>query len=341
MKKVVVLLSGGIDSGFVAYLLKNKGFHVHGLVLHIYDNVPSEEDLNRLESLKELLGIKIDVLDVREYFKNKIIRYFTETYLGGKTPNPCALCNPKIKFKFGFEFMKKLGYDLLASGHYADKGIYRGYTVLKKAKDRTKSQEYFLSRLPREYLERIIFPLSTYLKDDIKSKAGKIFPFLESPRESQDVCFLRGESHDEFFERRGISVVGKMVYKGRVVRDNVNLLKYTRGQRKGIGFAAGERVYVKAIDAEGKKVLLGKKDELLTHKFYINSALFYVPYPEISTCQVKVRYSKAQAGCRIREVEDQRFLVELQEPLYTVTPGQLAVFYDGDYVLGSGWIELV
>ncbi len=341
MRKVVVLLSGGIDSAFAAYLLKSRGFSILGLVLKIYDNVPSPMDLQKIKKIKETLKIEVHELDAREHFKKRVVEYFINSYLNGKTPNPCAVCNPEIKFKFGFEFMKRAGYDFVASGHYADKGIYRNYKVLKKAKDKAKSQEYFLARLPGTYLERILFPLSPYLKKDVKLEALKIFPFLGPSRESQDVCFLRGSGHEEFFKNIGIRARGKMVYKGEVVRENVNLLKYTRGQRKGIGFAAGERVYVKAIDAKNKKVLLGKKDELLTREFYVKNAIFYVPYHEISNCEVKVRYSQTQARCRMKRIEGDKLLIELETPLYTVTPGQLAVFYDGDYVLGSGWIEML
>ena len=341
MNKVIVLLSGGIDSAFAAYLLKNQGLYVHGLVLKIYDNVPGEDDFHRLEKLREILDIKIDVLDVRKFFEENIIQYFVDSYLRGNTPNPCAVCNPEIKFRFGFKFMEKMGFDLLATGHYTDKGKYMGYTVLKKAKDIDKSQEYFLARLPKRYLENVIFPLAKYVKEDLKEVASKVFPFLESPRESQDVCFLKGRTHAEFFEERGIALKGKMIFEGKVVRDNVNLLRYTRGQRRGIEFAAGERVYVTEIHPEKKELLLGRRYDLATKEFYVYEPLFYVPYSEISACQVKVRYSKAQVECKIKKARENRFLVELKKPLYTVTPGQLAVFYDGEYVLGSGWIELI
>lgn len=341
MRKVVVLLSGGIDSAFAAYLLKSRGFGIFGLVLKIYDNVPSFVDLQKIEKIKETLKMEVYELDVREQFKKRVVEYFINSYLNGKTPNPCAVCNPEIKFRFGFEFMKRAGYDFVASGHYADKGIYKDYLVLKKAKDKAKSQEYFLARLSRTYLEKILFPLSSYFKEDVRLESLKIFPFLEPSRESQDVCFLRGARHEEFFKNIGISAEGKMLYKGKVVREKVNLLKYTRGQRKGIGFAAGERVYVKGIDVKNKMVLLGKKDELLTREFYVKNAIFYVPYHEISTCEVKVRYSQTQTRCRIKKIEGDKHLIELETPLYTVTPGQLAVFYDGDYVLGSGWIEML
>ncbi len=338
MKKVIVLLSGGIDSAFAAHVLKEKGYEVRGLVLKIYEGVPSLEDTERIEVIKDILKIQIDFLDVREDFEKSIIQSFIESYKKGFTPNPCAVCNPEIKFKYAFLFKERLGYDMVASGHYADKGMYKGYNVLKKAVDKKKSQEYFLARLPSEYINNIVFPLASFEKQDIKDMARKIFPRLKSHPESQDVCFLRGIPHYEFFEKRDIRIEGNMVYRGRVVKEGVNLLKFTRGQRRGIEFAAGKRVYVKDIDVFRKTVELGTKQELLTDQFYIDEPIFYLPWDQISKCEVKVRYSRRQVPCRIDKVE-KRFKVILSEPLYTVTQGQLAVLYHNEFVLASGWIS--
>ncbi len=340
MKKVIVLLSGGIDSSFAAYLLKESGYYIKGLVLKMYEDFPEPTLHHNIAVLEKKLGIEIEIMDIRSAFKKEVIDYFIKTYSEVKTPNPCARCNPEIKFRFGLKAMKEYGFDFVATGHYADRGYYRNHLTLKQAKDRKKTQEYFLARIRPEHLKYILFPLANFTKEYIKKASLKIFPEIIPRRESQDICFLKDINVDEFLKNAGIEIHGNMIYRNRVVKENVNILSFTRGQRRGIEFATGHRVYVKNIDPERKIVEIGDKEELKTLSFTVESPLFYVPLDEIDECFVRVRYSKSAVPCTIKKMGN-KLKVQLKEPLYTVTPGQLAVFYAGDYVLGSGWIDFL
>lgn len=339
MKKIIVLLSGGLDSSFAAYLLKEQGYSIFGIVLKMYDNSLSPTEIHNINIIKEKLNINIKIIDVRKEFKTQIIDYFINTYKEGKTPNPCARCNPEIKFSVGISLMKEYDFDFIASGHYADKGYYKDYLTLKTAKDLSKTQEYFLARILPNQLNYILFPLSNFTKKEVKIESRKIFPEIINRKESQDVCFLKGLKVEDFLKNSGIELIGKMVYKDAVVNENVNLLAYTRGQRRKINFSAGHRVYVKNIDTIKKIIELGKKEELAISSFNVSEPLFYVPINKISNCSVKVRYSKNAVPCTLKEIENNEIRVYLKNPLHTVTLGQLAVFYSNNHVLGSGWIS--
>ncbi len=339
MKKVIVLLSGGLDSSFAAYILKKSGYHITGLVLKITDDFPDETDIHNLKVLQKKLNIKILFKDVRHEFNEKIVKDFIETYKMGHTPNPCALCNPMIKFYHGFRVMRESGFDFVASGHYADKGYYKNHLTLKMARDKTKTQEYFLARLPVRYIKNILFPLAGYTKKYIKEEAHRIFPDIIPRGESQDICFLRGMELTEFLEKHRAVIHGNMVYKNEIVKRDINILSFTRGQRRGIDFAAGHRVYVKNINVNLKAVEIGEKDELMVNEFTIKNPIFYLPRNLIKKCYVRVRYSKKAAPCTLQFKDPDLVKVFLNTPLYTVTLGQLAVFYRDEYVLGSGWIN--
>lgn len=340
-KKVLVLLSGGIDSTYAAYHLKEQGFFVKGLVLRIYDDIPTPNDLHNIEIIKNKIGFDVEIQDVRDEFRKRIINYFLSTYKEGKTPNPCARCNPEIKFYYAIKTLKEQHFNFVASGHYADIGQYKGYLTLKTSSDKTKSQEYFLARIPQDYLSFIIFPLAHVKKEFIKKEIQKLFPTLLSHKESQDVCFLKKEGVKEFLKRYHVEIKGKMVYKNTVVKEGIDILSYTRGQRRGIDFAAGHRVYVKDIDITNRAIELGERKDLASSSFTINSPIFYVPLNEIERCSVKVRYSKNAVPCQIKKIDEHKLRVVLKKPLFTITEGQLAVFYDNEYVLGSGWIDSI
>lgn len=289
------------------------------------------------------LGIKHYVLNMKKDFKKEIVDYFTSEYLKGRTPNPCVLCNREIKFAALIGKMKEHGFDYVATGHYASIERKKGGYALKKGADRAKTQEYFLARLKKEDLKYIKFPLGRITKAETRKIAGKYGLNAGRP-ESQEVCFLKdGESPYEFIEKRvDLEKTGRgALYgtDGRKIKDLEHAyFKYTVGQRKGLGVGGGEPLYVAEIDAVNRRVIAGPKKDVFKKKFEAADLnMFSAPGRGRFRADVKIRYMHSQARARV-EIRGGNAFVEFDEPQFAVTPGQLAVFYRGAAVLGSGFI---
>jgi tRNA-specific 2-thiouridylase len=346
-ERIAVGLSGGIDSSFAAYLLRQQGWDVVGVTLKFFPEENRCCDLDSLYQAQRLchsLEIPHYVVDVQNEFKHQIIRYFINSYLQGITPNPCAFCNRLIKFGLFFDKVRSFGIKYLATGHYANIECKNGKFLLKKAKDINKSQEYFLSLISPAVLPYTVFPLGSYSKQEVKKivREKKII-FRERP-ESQDVCFVKDRSYVDFIER---SIGSFDSYKGQVTHVNGMVLGqhkgiyyFTYGQRGGLGISWKEPLYVTDIDPLTRTVTVGEKRYLYKNEFVVE-ALNWFDCPEgYDNFTVKIRYNSPAYSCRIGFLQDtNKIKVVLTEKVNAITPGQVATFYYKDFVIGAGIIS--
>jgi tRNA-specific 2-thiouridylase len=354
-KRVVVGMSGGVDSSTAAALLQRQGYEVIGVglrfpLLQAGCNSPRRccgpAAMEDARAVANQLGIRFAALDYQEVFSREIIEYFFRSYAEGRTPNPCAECNRVIKFGRLMEFAKVLGADFLATGHYAraSRDPQSGRHLLLKGADREKDQSYFLYALSQEQLARALFPLGAMTKEETRHLARSFsLPVSEKPG-SQDICFLgEGDYRSLLAERYPEALQpGPIVdARGRVLGTHKGVAGFTIGQRKSLGIAAGAPLYVLALRPATRTVVVGTKEELQQEKFTvagINWIAFDAP-TDVLEAEVKVRYRQPEQPAVIRRVEPGRVEVRWQTPQAAAAPGQSAVFYKGDIVLGGGIIE--
>jgi tRNA-specific 2-thiouridylase len=357
-KRVLLAMSGGIDSSVAGMLLTEQGYEVHGVTYRTYDSVTDScisketgcctvDSMMEAKRLSEKLGYEHEILDLRDSFKEKIITNFVDEYLSGRTPNPCVVCNSDIKWGELMERADALDCQYIATGHYARVLEKDGRYYLAKGIDTTKDQTYFLYGLSQNDLKRTLFPLGGFKKDEIRKMAAERgFIKLSEKRESQEICFIPDNNyhrflHDEVPER--LNEIGKgnfVMTNGEVVGQHEGYPFYTIGQRKGLRIAMGYPVYVTEIDAKKNVVVLGKKEELLQKSFVVGNLqrMKYETLPEQGlNVSVKIRYRNTGSEGRIVPMGD-NVKVELTHHASAITPGQSAVFYEGDDVVGGGII---
>ena len=343
-KSVLVATSGGVDSACAIKVLLEDGFHVETLYLHMLDNEASASACRAAARIAEMAGVPFHEHDCRREFEREIIGYFVRSYARGLTPNPCVMCNPGIKIRHGLEIMEKLGLSYLATGHYAR--IVHGKTgpCLQRGTDRTKDQSYFLHRLGRESLSRIIFPLGGMLKTDVVKMASDAGFSSHVQQESQDVCFLERDYRAFLQEHNAAATApGDMVTaSGQVVGTHNGLHNYTVGQRRGLGLPGPEPTYVLRLDVERNQLVVGSKKELFANSLEVRNVNWLVDVPGLDQvpgieCMVKIRY-RHEAVRAVATLSGKRVRVELSEPQRAVTPGQFAVFYQDEIVMGGGEI---
>jgi len=353
-KRVVVAMSGGVDSSVSAALLKEQGYDVSGLSLQLYDPIPKEpgcriktccslDDVMDAARVARKLEIPFEVLDMRAEFKKLVIDYFIGEYAAGRTPNPCIRCNDLIKFELLLEKAKQMGADLLATGHYARIAEDRnGCRRLMTGLDPAKDQSYFLFTLTKEQLRHVIFPVGMLEKSSVRQLAAEYDLPVAQKHESQEICFIPDNDYVTFLESHGVAQSpGEIVTDdGIVVGRHLGLHRYTVGQRKGLGIAWHHPLHVRAIDTEKNRVVVGGREELETESLTAGGATWnsITAATEFrATC--RIRYRHKPAPCRVVVLDDSRFSVHFDFPQSAVSPGQAAVLYDGEYVLGGGWIE--
>ena len=340
--RVAIALSGGVDSAVAAALLLKQGLEVVGVHLRLSEAGPPRE---YLEDLARVLGLPLTVLDLRPEFAREVVDYFAAEYLQGRTPNPCVKCNAAIKFGHLWRRLEGQGFEFLATGHYARimsgpdgaLGLYRGL-------DRSKDQSYFLSRLPREMLPHLIFPLGEMTKEKVRARARNLgLPRGESCRESQEICFVPEGSHPEFIQARlgRKGAPGELVDRqGLVLGRHRGLEHYTVGQRRGLGVPAREPYYVLEIHPETNRVVVGPKRELFSSGLIARAVNWLIPPPpgELEALAV-IRYRHPGAPSRIRLQDPDKVEVIFQEPQSAIAPGQALALYRDDRLLAGGWIE--
>lgn len=344
--RVAIAISGGIDSLMAAYLLKKNGDDIFGIhFISGYEKTTDRSSINRsIQYISNQLDIPIEIIDCHTDFKENVVDYFTHTYLKGATPNPCLVCNPTIKFGTLLDFAIHNGADFLATGHYAriqkDK---TGNFHLYKGKDALKDQSYFLSFLSQEKLSRARFPLGAYTKEEIKDMACKNNLSPISSAESQDICFIPGNNYSKFLEKQpGFDFKPGNIenIRGDVIGRHNGLHLFTIGQRRGINCPAEKPYYVSKIDTNRNILVVGFKENLMANEFIVSDINWISePFSFEKNIYVKLRYRHNEVACTLSSLEDKNAIVTLNTPAFPITPGQGAVFYEGDEILGAGIIK--
>lgn len=335
-------MSGGVDSSVACLLLKEAGFEVIGVTMCLGEGrCCGAKAVEDAQAVCRTLGVPHFVLDFSKEMEDVVIANFVAEYSRGRTPNPCILCNRHLKFGKLLAHARALGCDFLATGHYALKEERNGEYLIRRPKDRKKDQTYFLSGIPRETLPYILFPLGEYTKEEVRAIArGAHLPVADKPQ-SQDLCFVPRGRYREFLARYlGEEKPGNIVTKeGRVLGKHQGIFHYTIGQRKGLGIRAPYPLYVIAIRPERNEIVVGRRKDLLSSGLFASSCNWLrEDLPERAL--VQVRYQHHPRPCRVKRMNGGAEIL-FDEPVEMVTPGQMAVLYEGDILLGGGIIEEV
>ncbi|MFC1957985.1 tRNA 2-thiouridine(34) synthase MnmA [Chloroflexota bacterium] len=352
--KIVVAMSGGVDSSVAAALLKEKGHQVTGITMKIWDGetLPGEgthrgcygpdeeEDIENTRNVAQLLGIPLHVFDLRQEYKAEVLDYFRREYLSGRTPNPCLRCNRKIKFEALLRKARAKGIDFekFASGHYArvEYTSSKNRYLLRKGKDLVKDQSYFISFLSQEQLGQALFPIGNYTKKEVREIATDFALGLDDKPESQD--FITGGYSTLVGEAQPGPILAK---QGEVLGEHHGISLYTVGQRKRLGISSKDPLYVTDIDPIKNAIIVGSKEEVyqdeLTASGFNWIAIEKLTHP--TKVKARIRYANKESEATVTPLDEDRVYVKFKEPQMAITPGQAVVFYDGDVVIGAGTIE--
>lgn len=342
-KVAAVALSGGVDSGAAAYILKEQGYQVFGITMKLFD----EFDTNSAQYVAQKLGIEHYIIDFSKYFEKEIINKFVEEYLGGKTPNPCIMCNIKIKYGLLLEKAKELGADFLAYGHYANIKYDQAdckYHLFKGSAIR-KDQSYFLYHLKQNQLSSIILPLNTYQsKKEVRELVKEIIPETSEKRDSLDICFIPNMSHSKYIKQRCGLLNGKGNFidkNGSFLGKHKGIYNYTIGQKRGLGLNCNEHMFVLNINSKTNEIILGEDKDLYKNEIIINNVTYIDDKNknvESFNSEVKLCQWGYYIKCKVFNNKDNTAIVKFLKPERSPAPGQSAVFYQGDEVLGGGVI---
>ena len=350
-RKVAVAMSGGVDSSVAAAILKQQGYQVTGLMLRLWSE-PGTEDSNRCctpdamaaaRRVAAILDIPFYVIDAREVFRSTVVDYFLDGYGRGQTPNPCLVCNRSIRWTYLLEHALALGAECMATGHYVRKQTLEGVHQLLRSVDPVKDQSYVLHILDQSQLSRALFPIGDYHKAEIRDLADSYNLPTSTRKDSQDLCFLAGDDYRNFLARNAphLLVSGEIRSQaGKLLGTHKGLPNYTIGQRKGLGFTSAEPMYVLRKDVAANTLIAGDLNELgmfelnAYHAHWISGSLPGEPF----RAQVKIRYTAREADAMVTPHPPDRFQVHFDSPQRDITPGQAAVIYQHEVMLGGGII---
>lgn len=355
-KRVVVGMSGGVDSSVAAYLLKEQGYEVIGVTMQIWQEETEREKtanggccgLSAVEDARrvaETLEIPYYVMNFRQEFQRCVIDYFVEEYLAGHTPNPCIACNRYVKWEALLKRSLEIGADYIATGHYAriDR-LGNGRFAIRNSVTAAKDQTYALYNLTQEQLSRTLMPVGDYTKEEIREIAKKAgLPVANKP-DSQEICFVPDNDYAGFIDREAGERVPKagnfVTAEGKILGRHKGITHYTVGQRRGLELPMGERVFVTKIRPETNEVVIGRNEDIFTDTLFCDRVNWMaVEKPEgLLRAKTKIRYNHAGEDCLIEALADGRVKCSFERTVRAVTPGQAAVFYDGEHVLGGGTI---
>ncbi len=337
-KRVLLGMSGGVDSTVSAILLKEQGYVVRGVYMRLHDNDEyHRQNYEKAKRVGAYLDIEVDFLDLSEEFKKDVYDYFVDSYQKGITPNPCVVCNRTIKFGRMLEYANSLGIEYVATGHYLKSdGRY-----IYMAEDRSKDQSYFLAMVDPEVVKSMIFPLSEMKKSDVFQIAEEIelLKDISRQKESSEICFVEGDYTDVLKKHITVDQEGEVVYEdGTVVGTHKGFMHYTIGKRRGFTVrGAHDPHFVLSLNPEDNRIVVGKRDRLEVNRFRVSNYNLFDDIREFRA-DIKVRYRTKAVPGRV-SLSDEGGIVELDEPVFGLAPGQFAVFYDGDRLLGGAVIE--
>lgn len=349
--RVVVAMSGGVDSSVVAALLHAQGYEVIGITLQLYDHgvaigkkgaCCAGQDIADARRVADSLGIPHYVLNYESKFKEAVMDDFAETYLAGATPVPCIRCNQSVKFKDLLSTARDLGADCMATGHYVQRVVNAaGQAELHRGADPDKDQSYFLFATTQEQLDFLRFPLGGLRKEETRALADQFGLAVAAKPDSQDICFVPTGGYSEVIQkmRPGAARPGEIVHvDGRILGAHTGIIHYTVGQRKGLGGGSGEPLYVVKLDAPNRRVLVGPRDALSRQEFAIKELNWLDALGTRADIRVKMRSAQTPMAASIATSSLAHADVRLAVPYEGIAPGQACVVYDGDRVLGGGWI---
>ncbi len=345
-EKVFVGLSGGVDSSVAAALLQEQGYEVIGFTLDLWNdkNGGEPEAVRDGRKIAQQLGIEYHVLELKELFRQEVVDYFLKEYAAARTPNPCVMCNRKIKFGEVFRAAKQVGADYVATGHYVRLVQEDGRYLLKMPSDWKKDQTYMLYHLTQQQLAHIKMPLGDYTKEEVRQMAKEKGLFVAEKADSQDICFLEGRTLADFIAEYdpGQFRIGQVVdEQGTVLGTHQGISRYTLGQRRGLGIASEAKLYVKELDAVQNRVVLSGEDALFAQSLIADEVSFqWMDRLEAPMqVQAKIRYASRPAPAMIEQQLNGDVLVTFEQPQRAITPGQAVVFYQDDTVVGGGTIR--
>ena len=360
-KRVIAAMSGGVDSSVAAYLLHRQGYDVIGVTMRLWsadeDDVSPDhqgccsiQDIEDARRVCHTLGVPHYVVDARREFREHVIAYFVSEYKRGRTPHPCIACNDRIKFDFLMQRAAMMDADFVATGHYAriEYDVSNGAWTLRQGVDEWKDQSYVLFGLGQEQLGRVLLPVGGYTKEEIRALASEGGLHLADKADSQEICFIPDGDYRRFMQKESALEPGEVVdASGRVVGEHQGIEFYTVGQRRGIGVAPsalglpeGEKVFVTAVDPETRRITVGGSSDLLQYGVRVGNVRYVAGVRPTDAYRVsaKIRYNGRSASAVLHHDVDGAVLW-FDEPQRAITPGQAAVFYDGDRVLGGGYID--
>ncbi len=338
--RIAIALSGGVDSSFSAFHLKEEGNNVEAFTFKV-NNI---FDTSKASFIAEILGIKHHIIDLSEKFTKEIINYFVNSYLKGYTPNPCAVCNRKIKSDIFIKEIQKFGnFDFYASGHYVGKTTINSKEVLKEHRDIKKSQTYFLSLINPNSLKKLLFPLEKYTKDFVKKIMIERFSeIFKEEKESFEVCFIKDKQYYNFIRKRIKEKRRKGFFvdkDGKILGEHSGFYKYTIGQRKGLRIATGKKMYVFKIDPEKNLVYLCEEKDLMNDSLFTGQINWFFKPENLNNVKVRTRYRGELATVEYIKEKKGKNHIQLKTPLKSITPGQLASFYIDDILIAGALIE--
>ncbi|MDH4184050.1 MAG: tRNA 2-thiouridine(34) synthase MnmA [Nitrospinota bacterium] len=351
--RIIIAMSGGVDSSAAAAILVRQNRDVVGVTMKIWEapagaregGCCSMDDAMDAARVCQKLGIPHYTLNAQSTFKTQVVDYFADQYHAGKTPNPCVLCNQALKFDYLFRQGAAFGASRVATGHYARAARFMDYPVIAAADDRQKDQSYYLFSTTPSRLENIEFPLAHYDKEQTRALARELGLAVAEKKESQEICFVPDNDYKAFL--RGLPgghapMAGDIVDKaGKALGRHEGYAGYTIGQRKGLGIAAAEPLYVLGIDPSANQVIVGGREDLYSSALHATGANWFIPPEELAGLELsaKIRSRSPAAAVELRIGGEGGFILEFAEPQLAITPGQAVAVYHGDLLLGGGWIE--